>query len=82
MALTNSTKVVTVGNLDRFKTKADQRYATHDDLNAVVVGTMAAELFTFAVDIPTMELKAYCTAAYAEAFQVKDGYLTIDIGAE
>lgn len=50
-------------------------------INAIVAGSQAAELFTFLVDVPTMQLKAYSTAAYASAFTVDDGYLKVDFSA-
>lgn len=52
-----------------------------DMLNSVVAGSTAAELFTFEVDVPTMNLHVYSTAAYANAFEVEDGMLKIDLSA-
>ena len=56
-------------------------YATKDELNAAVVGATAAELFTFEVDIATMQLHVYSTASYANAFKIEDGTLKIDLSA-
>ena len=58
-----------------------QNYATKDELNAAVVGATAAELFTFEVDIATMQLHVYSTASYANAFKIEDGTLKIDLSA-
>jgi predicted secreted protein len=71
-SLTNVMTELWSSALDRFATKAA--------LNAVVVGSQAAELFTFEVDTDTMELTVYSTAAYAEAFEVdENGYLCIEL---
>ena len=59
----------------------DAEAATKDELNAVVVGSQAVEMFTFEVDTTTMELKCYTTAAYADAFFVEEGLLKLDLSA-
>lgn len=56
-------------------------YATKEELNAAVVGATAAELFTFEVDIATMQLHVYSTAAYANAFKIEEGMLKLDLSA-
>lgn len=81
MSLTNPDKLINVAELDYFKRKTDNEYATKEELNAAVVGATAAELFTFEVDIATMKLHCYSTAAYANAFKIEDGLLKIDLSA-
>ena len=81
MSLTNPDKLINVQELDYFKRKANTVFATKDELNAAVVGATAAELFTFEVDIATMQLHVYSTAAYANAFKIEEGMLKLDLSA-